>query len=295
MRISLRNLQKTYPDRRQALKSITFELESGLFGLLGPNGAGKTTLLSILAMLMEPSGGTVEYAGFDSIKDRMPLRARIGFLPQSFDLFPQATAPEILDYFGRLFGIERHTRKERLEFLLRQVGLTQYRNRKVKDYSVGMKKRLGVAQSLLNDPELLILDEPTSGLDPEERILFCNYLSEIAANRIIILSTHIVQDVEEICPRMGVLDSGQMIFVGAPWDYVRRAEGRTWQLRLSPEDAFKLNGRYTVVNRREEGNRVHLRLVGLEQPPEGGVAVTPTLEDAYVLHFQEAALAEKES
>jgi len=288
MRISLKNLKKTYPDGRQALRGVDLELGPGLFGLLGPNGAGKTTLLSILGWLLEPSEGEIEIEGLTLPREVAQLRRRLGFLPQQFDFPPRATGREVLDYFGRIFGLNRPIRKNRIEFLLRQVGLAPYQNRKTKDYSVGMKKRLGVAQALINDPDILILDEPTSGLDPEERILFCSYLSEISADKIIILSTHIVQDVEEICPRMGILDAGCLVFDGAPWDFVRRAEGRTWRLSLAREQAVEMNNRYAVVNRREEQEQVCLRMVSHDGPPPGAKPVPPNLEDAYVLHFQAA-------
>lgn len=293
MKIRLKNLKKTYPDGKQALKGVSLELRPGLYGLLGPNGAGKTTLLSILTCLLEPSEGYVEAEGFDLPRELFRYRSRLGFLPQLFDVFPQATGREVLDYFARLFGLSAPMRKTRIDFLLRQVGLAAYQNRKTKDYSVGMKRRLGVAQALIGDPDLLILDEPTSGLDPEERILFCSYLSEISQDKIILLSTHIVQDVEEICPRMGVLDSGQLIYDGPPWEFVHRANGKTWSLQTTGEAATKLNGRYTIVNRLEEGLRVRLRLVTGEAPPEGAQAAEPNLEDAYMLHFQARAAGQE--
>jgi len=286
MKISIRNLKKTYPDGREALKGVHLELEPGLFGLLGPNGAGKTTLLSILSRLLEPTEGEIEYEGIALPQQLTRLRARLGYLPQEFDFFPYATGREVLDYFGRLFGLDRPTREERIGFLLRQVGLAPYQNRKTKDYSVGMKKRLGVAQALVNDPDILILDEPTSGLDPEERILFCHYLSELGSDKLVILSTHIVPDVEEICPRMGILDAGRLIFDGAPWDFVRRAEGKTWQVRLASEQVAELDVRYTIVHRREEEAGVCLRVVSHNGPLPGAVPMRPNLEDAYVLHFQ---------
>jgi len=287
MKIRLKNLTKTYPDGRRALKDVSLELQPGLFGLLGPNGAGKTTLLSILTFLLEPSRGEVVVDGYLLPRDVRRFRTRLGFLPQYFDFFPQATGREVLEYFGRLFGLDRQTRKQRVDFLLRQVGLAPYQNRKTKDYSVGMKKRLGVAQALINDPDLLILDEPTSGLDPEERILFCSYLSELSADKTILLSTHIVSDVEEICSRMGILDSGRLVFVGPPWDFVRRAEGKTWRIGLSPDEAEGLNSRHAVVNRREDSGAVLLRFVTADTPPAGSEPVSPNLEDAYLLHFQD--------
>jgi ABC-type multidrug transport system ATPase subunit len=287
MKIRLNHLTKTYPDGRQALKDISLEIPPGLLGLLGPNGAGKTTLLSILAFLLRPASGSIEAGGLQLPRQINQYRRRLGFLPQHFDFPPKAKVSEVLHYFGSLFGLEKETLSNRSDFLLRQVGLYPYRDRRTSDLSVGMKKRLGVAQALINDPALLILDEPTSGLDPEERILFCNYLSEISEDRIIILSTHIVADVEEICSSMALLDSGCLVFHGPPWDFVRRARGKTWRLLQKDHSSGSMPEQVAVVTRQETEEGTLVRFVSPGSPPAEAIPVEPTLEDAYLLHFIE--------
>jgi ABC-2 type transport system ATP-binding protein len=287
VRIRLKNLTKRYPDGRQALKGVSLDLGPGLFGLLGPNGAGKSTLLSILAFLMEPTSGTVEVEGLQLPGRLHDFRRRLGFLPQEVDFFPLATGRETLDYFGRLFSLDKLIRQEKIEKLIHQVGLGPAANRKTRDYSVGMKKRLGVAQALLGEPKFLILDEPTSGLDPEERVAFCNDLSALSQDRVVILSTHIVSDVEQICSRMGILDQGQLVFEGAPWDFVKVAEGKTWLVHTSRDYNMAENTDLTLIHRLEQDDSTILRVISDTSPSPDASLTAPNLEDAYVCHFRD--------
>ncbi len=284
MRIRIQNLSKTYGRGTvPALSDLNLEIRHGTFGLLGPNGAGKTTLIKILSTQMEPSEGTVEIDGWDLRKDRAEVRRRLGYLPQHFGAYPQLSAWEFLDYMGRLGGLhEKRQRQERVGQVLEDVALYEARERKTGTFSGGMRRRLGIAQAILADPEFIIVDEPTVGLDPEERIRFRGILGRLSANRTILISTHIVGDISSTCEDLAVLREGQLLFHGAPEDFVAKAEGKTWLLQTDDDDFEAIANRFSVVNISADGIGMELRIVGDETPPPGAEAAPPNLEDAYI-------------
>jgi ABC-type multidrug transport system ATPase subunit len=284
MEISIEDLTKIYRGGIRALDQVSLTIPSGMFGLLGPNGAGKTTLMRILAGILHPSDGHVIIGGHEikSDRDRTEVKRFLGYLPQELGMYPDLSAREFLDYIGILKGVESGTaRRAKVESLLETVGLAEVAGRKLKTYSGGMKRRIGIAQALLNDPKLLIVDEPTAGLDPEERIRFRNLLSDLAGNRTVLLSTHIVEDVAQTCRQLGVLMKGRVVFQGTISEMLTQTRGHVWLVFSSPGE--RPTGDFTLVASlpQMEGS-THHRIVG--QPPAGLVAtpVDPSLEDSYV-------------
>jgi ABC-2 type transport system ATP-binding protein len=285
--IEIANLAKTYGKGAQAvhaLNDIVLTINEGMFGLLGPNGAGKTTLMRILAGIVLPSVGSVIIAGHDMAQERgrEQVKAVLGYLPQELGMYPDLTARQFIDYMGILKGMnEASSRKRRVAEVIEMVGLSSAAERKIKGFSGGMKRRVGIAQALVNDPRLLIVDEPTAGLDPEERIRFRNLLVDLAADRVVILSTHIVEDIGQTCRDMAVLAKGKILFRGSPVDLTRAAEGRVWTALSS--DMRKPNNGLTVVSMLHMEGGVQYRLVGpdVEEYPQAEAA-KPGLEDGYV-------------
>jgi ABC-2 type transport system ATP-binding protein len=287
--IRMSGLTKTYRGKVHALRGIDLEIGTGMYGLLGPNGAGKTTLMRILAGILRPSGGALTIDGEDATTEhgRQATKRVLGYLPQELGLYPDLSAREFLDYIGILKGMdEAHARRKQVGELLEMVGLEEAANRKLKTFSGGMKRRVGIAQALLNHPKLLIVDEPTAGLDPEERIRFRNLLAELGSNRLVLLSTHIVEDVAQTCQNLAILRDGQIAFRGTLGELVGAAAGRVWQVTL-PEGS-KIAGEFTVISTLHQGVSVQYRVVG-EGAPESGAAVAaaPSLEDSYVWLMRE--------
>jgi ABC-2 type transport system ATP-binding protein len=263
-------------------------MEEGIFALLGPNGAGKTTLMSILATLLEPTKGTARVAGHDVRKEKEAVRELLGFLPQDFGMYPSLTAYETLDYMALLSNIkEAGERKRRVEAAMEQMNLVQYRNRAVGGFSGGMRQRLGLAQALLNSPKLLIVDEPTAGLDPEERIRIRSLLAELAGDRVIILSTHIIGDVEAVADRMAVLHRGRIRFEGTTTEMLDRVRDRVWEIEAGADELPSLRGRFLETALSREEGRVVVRVIA--NAPDGVSArpAAPNLEDAYIWLMQE--------
>jgi len=285
--ISIKSLTKTYKSNGrtvQALNGIDLEISPGMFGLLGPNGAGKTTLMRILAGIVNPSGGRVSVAGNDLTYEsgKQAVKAMLGYLPQELSMYPEMSAFQFVDYMAILKGMDdANERRRKTEQVLNMVGLASEAGRKVKGFSGGMKRRVGIAQALVNDPQLLIVDEPTAGLDPEERIRFRNLLVNLAADRAVILSTHIVEDIGQTCRDMAVLSQGQVIFRGSPTDLTRAAEGHVWTLTTTSTE--KPNHDLTVVSMLHLAEGVQYRLVGptASDYPNAQPA-QPGLEDGYV-------------
>ena len=284
MHISIRNLSKVYSRGAvPALSDLNLDIRHGTFGLLGPNGAGKTTLIKILSTQIEPSFGSVEIDGCDLRRDRAEVRRRLGYLPQHFGAYPQLSAWEFLDYMGRLGGLyEKRQRQERVGQVLEDVALYEARERKTGTFSGGMRRRLGIAQAILADPEFIIVDEPTVGLDPEERIRFRGILGKLSARRTILISTHIVGDISSTCGDLAILRQGQLLFHGAPEDFVAKAEGKTWILETDDASFEDIASRFNVVNINTDGIGMEVRIVGDQTPPPGAEAVPPNLEDAYI-------------
>lgn len=279
--IEIRSITKTYPKGPRALKGIDLSIGTGMFGLLGPNGAGKTTLMRILATLLKPTSGTATVFGLDVQRDQGQIRRILGYLPQEYNLYPNLTAYEFLDYMALLQGI-KGDRKRLIGEMLGRVGLIEVAHRKVGTFSGGMKQRLGIAQALLNNPVLLIVDEPTAGLDPTERVRFRNFLAEISPEKVVILSTHILADVATTCADMAVLNEGEILFRGSPKELIQKAEGHVWKAMVSSDQFLALKKNCHVVSTVHTAEGLELRLVAPRIEGLAAEPVSPTLEDAYL-------------
>jgi ABC-type multidrug transport system ATPase subunit len=285
MILRIENLTKIYQNGKIALNNINLEIKDGVFGLIGPNGAGKTTLMSIITLLLEPTSGKVHFDDIDLFSHHTNTRKIIGYLPQEYDFYPNLKAYEFLDYVTSLYGIPKLKRSSLVDDLLHKVNLFDVRKRLIRTFSGGMKQRLGIAQALINDSKILILDEPTSGLDPEERVRFRNALFEIAQNRILILSTHIIKDVEFACTDMAVIDEGEIRYKGSPTDFINYAVGKTFELEIQPEELDRISKTYCMVSCIEKNSNILVRIVCEEKPDVIAYEVEPTLEDSYI-YFQ---------
>ncbi len=289
MDIAIRQLTKIYRGNARALNSVDLAIPNGMFGLLGPNGAGKTTLMRILAGILHPTSGTLRVGAIDGTTEagRTSIKRMLGYLPQDLGLYPDLPAREFLDYIAILKGLDdRARRSQRVEYLLDLVRLSDVAGRKLKAFSGGMKRRIGIAQALLNDPQLLIVDEPTAGLDPEERIRFRNLLAELGGDRIVLLSTHIVEDIAQTCHNLAILHQGRVLFQGTTDALIQAASGSVGALTTT---GGKPQGALSVVSVLSTGAGTQYRVVGdLRQHPEV-TPVEPTLEDSYVwlMHAQE--------
>ncbi len=291
MKISIEGLNKTYKNGNRALKDITLEIPNGMFGLLGPNGAGKSSLMRILVTLMKPTNGTVTVNGLDLFKNRKDIRSMLGYLPQDFRFFSKLTTYEFLDYAARLAGMKNgKTRRQAIDEMLEEVGLFEARDRKANKLSGGMKRRLGIAQALINEPKIIIVDEPTTGLDPEERIRFRNLLSTISTREvIIILSTHIVGDISSTCKNMALLNQGQLAFTGSPEELVNEAKGHVWLIKATEQEYLEINEKFPVISTIPADGGWEIQVVANEINGYQGEAIEPNLEHAYV-HFMENKL-----
>ena len=280
MEIVINNLSKNY-GKKSALKNVSVTIHSGMYGLLGRNGAGKTSLMRILATLSVPSGGEVSMNGIP-INETGKIREIVGYLSQNFSFYRNMSVYDAMDYLGLLSNLPDKIRKERIASLLEQVNLKENMRTKIKALSGGMKQRLGIAQALLHDPQILIVDEPTAGLDPEERIRFRNMLSEFAEDRIVILSTHISSDVETSCENIGVLDNGKMIWNGAAEELVKQAEGKVYLISAEKKQDKIIREKYTVLNIIASGSGTQYRVLSETLPEEKHILQAPTLEDGYM-------------
>ena len=280
-RIVIKNMDKYY-GRKQALFGIDLTIEQGMYGLLGRNGAGKTTLMKVIAALHKKKRGEVTVCGVP-VEEASKIRSMIGYLPQDFSMYPNMRTDEALDYLGALSGIPSKERRKRVNELLRTVNLIEHRHKKVKQLSGGMKRRLGIAQALIHDPKVLIVDEPTAGLDPEERIRFRNLLCETAEERIVILSTHIVGDIESTCENIAVMDEGRILWTGNVKDLLKDAEGKVWTVTIESRFLPQIKSLYSVTGMVMQGSQTSVRFVHEGTPDVTGAAQTaPCLEDAYI-------------
>lgn len=279
--LSLESVSYSYPGGHAAVSGLSLDLGPGILGLLGPNGAGKSTLMRILATLAKPSAGQVRWNGTDIAREPNALRTSLGYLPQDFGVYAALSAREFLAFLAAVKGLNNGRANERIEACLHQVGLSDVADRRLGAYSGGMRQRVGIAQALLNDPTLLIVDEPTVGLDPEERMRFRHLLTELAGQRLVILSTHIVSDVEASATELAVMASGQLRFHGSPEQLLAQAEGHIWEWTLPSEQLPAVRKRFNVCAslRRPEG--VRLRIAHAERPHADAQAAAPNLEDAY--------------
>lgn len=291
MKIVIEGLSKIYPNGNKAINHINLEIPDGMFGLLGPNGAGKSTFMRILVTLMKPSSGKVTIDGLDLIKDRREIRKILGYLPQDFRFFSKLTTYEFLDYAARLAGMKSaRERSAAVERMLEEVGLFEARDRQANKLSGGMKRRLGIAQALINNPRLIIVDEPTTGLDPEERIRFRNLLSTISTNDvIIILSTHIVGDISSTCKNMALLNRGELVYSGAPDELIAKAKDKVWLVKATEAEYMEINEKYPVISNVPTNEGWEVQVVADEINGYFGHTIDPNLEHAYV-YFMEKNL-----
>ncbi len=278
--IEIRNLNQYY-GRKQALRDINLTIETGMFGLLGRNGAGKTTLMKVIATLLPRSEGEVSVCGRSTLRPQ-EVRKIVGYLPQDFSMYPNMTVYEAMDYLGVLSGLSRAKRRQRIPRLLQRVNLQDDKRKKVKALSGGMKRRLGIAQAILHNPKVLIVDEPTAGLDPEERVRFRNLLCEIAEERIVILSTHIVGDIEATCEDIAVLDEGSVIYQGTVTDLIAMTEGKVYTAEISKRELEALKKNYIVTSMLTLGNNVMARFLAEERPFASAKLCEAGVEDAYM-------------
>jgi ABC-2 type transport system ATP-binding protein len=282
MDLKIDALSKTYPNGVKALDKVTLTIPHGMFGLLGPNGAGKSTLMRILATLQEPDSGSATLGDIDVLRQKEEVRKRLGYLPQDFGVYPRISARDMLDHLALLKGFARAgERKELVDSLLHRVNLWDVRKKALASFSGGMRQRFGIAQALIGNPQLLIVDEPTAGLDPGERNRFYNLLSEIGENVIVILSTHIVQDVMELCTRMAILHEGRMLFDGSPDEAVATLDGRIWQRSAAKADLKEIETHYRVISSKLIAGRPLVRVFSPEPPSDGFEPVRPDLEDVF--------------
>ncbi len=282
----IKDLIKTYTSGVQALKGISLEIQPGLFGLLGPNGAGKTTLMKVLATLLDPDSGMAEMDNVDLISAKAATRKKLGYLPQDFGLYPTLTAAQMLDYFAKLKGItHKKERRSLVDALLERVNLSAERNRRLGGFSGGMRQRVGIAQALIGNPELLIVDEPTAGLDPEERSRLHNLLAEsVGENTVVLLSTHIVSDVSNLCSHFAVIRGGRILTATSPETALAELEGRIWEATLPREKVADLKTSGKVISTQMAGARTRVRMLSQNgKPAEPFVPVTATLEDHYFI------------
>jgi len=275
------HLSKTYPNGVQALKDVALSIPTGMFGLLGPNGAGKSTLMRTIATLQEPDAGEIQLNGVDVLHDKDALRRRLGYLPQDFGVYPRVSAEAMLSHLAILKGIgDRKQRGEAVHRLLVQTNLWDVRRSNLDTFSGGMRQRFGIAQALLGDPALIIVDEPTAGLDPVERRRFHNLLARIGEDVVVILSTHIVDDVSDLCPRMAIMADGRILLEGEPAALIDKLAGRLWKRLVETAEVAGLRERLPILSTRMFGGKTEIRVVGSERPDSMEVA-EPRLEDVY--------------
>jgi len=280
--LEISGLSKTYPNGVQALDGVSLTIKPGMFGLLGPNGAGKSTLMRTLATLQDADAGSARMGDVDVLHDKDTVRRMLGYLPQDFGVYPKVSAEQLLDHLARLKGLnDAAVRRDVVATLLKQTNLYDVRKKALGGFSGGMRQRFGIAQALLGDPKLIIVDEPTAGLDPEERVRFHNLLADIGENVIVILSTHIVSDVSDLCAQMAIINKGRVLLTGEPLALTRRLEGRVWQKAISRSDLDTLKNQMPVISTRLVSGRTLVNVVSDGAPADGFAPVEATLEDVY--------------
>lgn len=287
LEIEIKSLSKNY-GKKQALDHVNLTISKGMFGLLGRNGAGKTTLMKTLVTLLKKQQGSITICGIP-VEETAEIRKIVGYLPQDFSMYPNMTVYEAMDYLGVLSGMSKEERRKRIPKLLKRVNLQDDKGKKVKALSGGMRRRLGIAQAILHNPKVLIVDEPTAGLDPEERVRFRNLLSEIAEERIVILSTHIVGDIEATCENIAVMDQGKILFKGTVEDFLSLAENKVYTVKVSKKELPQLKKEYRVTGMLTAGNNVSVRFISDEKPSFAAEVCTAGVEDAYMYLMGEKA------
>ncbi|MGI4883464.1 MAG: ABC transporter ATP-binding protein [Janthinobacterium lividum] len=288
MALTITNLSKTYPNGTQALKNVNLTIPNGMFGLLGPNGAGKSSLMRTIATLQDADTGSILLDDLDVLRDKEAVRRVLGYLPQEFGVYPSVSAEELLDHFATLKGVaSRKERQEMVGALLHQTNLYDVRKKHVGGYSGGMKQRFGIAQALLGNPRLIIVDEPTAGLDPAERNRFHNLLSEIGENLVVILSTHIVSDVSDLCRHMAIINKGEVLLTGDPLTVMNNLKGRIWRKLIEKAELPALQAGHQVISSRLFAGKTVVHVLADGAPDGGFEAVTPDLEDVYFSEIQQ--------
>jgi ABC-type multidrug transport system ATPase subunit len=292
MSLTITGLSKTYPNGVQALKNISLTIGNNMFGLLGPNGAGKSTLMRTIATLQEPDSGTIFLDGIDVLKEKNAVRQTLGYLPQEFGVYPKLSAVDMLSHLAVMKGItQAGERKEMVEALLNQTNLWAFRKKALSTYSGGMKQRFGIAQALLGKPRLIIVDEPTAGLDPAERNRFLNLLSSIGRDITVILSTHIVEDVRELCPRMAIISAGELLLEGAPQETLQALQGKIWSKVVTTDDELRaLETELRVISSHLIAGQHEIRVYADSSPGDGFRPVDAGLEDVYFLNLAKPAV-----
>lgn len=281
-KLIIQELSKTYPNGVKALNDVGIEIENGMFGLLGPNGAGKSTLMRTLAGLQEADSGTAFLGDIDIIKQPTELRKNLGYLPQEFGVYPRISAEQLLDHLAILKGITNNReRKNLVKYLLDKVNLYDKRKKKVKGFSGGMKQRVGIAQALIGNPKLIIVDEPTAGLDPSERNRFYNLLSEVGKDVIVILSTHIVDDVRELCTKMAIMNDGKIVYHGSPQNAINELDGKVYQRIVDREELEKFAENYSIISNKMVGGQPLIHIFSQTNPENNFELVKPNLEDVF--------------
>ncbi len=291
MTLRIANLSKTYKNGVKALDGVNLEIGAGMFGLLGPNGAGKSSLMRTIATLQSPDAGSITFNGINVLQDPMSLRKMLGYLPQEFGVYPKMSAEDLLDYFATLKGIASRAERSRLiREVLEITNLYEVRKKHVEGYSGGMKQRFGIAQLLLNHPQLIIVDEPTAGLDPAERNRFLNVLREIGAHNTVIFSTHIVDDVKELCHEMAIMNGGRILKKLTPEQSLNEITGQIWTMNITRERLEEMEARYHVLSSKyNPDNSLAIRVQAAQQPAPGFSAVAPQLEDVYFIALKNDA------
>lgn len=282
MKLTVNNLGKEYKRGLWGLKDFSLEIKPGILGLLGPNGAGKSTFMRMLATITKPTDGTIKWNDVDIVESPDVMRDVLGYLPQDFGVYPNLSAAEFLEYMAAIKGLDTASTKKRIDELLQLTNLSEAAKRPLGGYSGGMKQRVGIAQALLNDPQLLIVDEPTVGLDPEERVRFRNLLSDLSGERIVILSTHIVSDVEATATRIALVNKGQLLREAAPEDLLSELEGKAWEWTVHSDNLPALKQKHIVSGTIRKSDGVQVRVVSSDQPDVNARSVSPNLEDAYL-------------
>jgi ABC-type multidrug transport system ATPase subunit len=279
--LEIKNLSKAYDNGVKALQNISLEIGTGMFGLLGPNGAGKSSLMKTIVGLQPADSGEIFFNGVDILKTPLFIKKRLGYLPQDFGVYPKLSAYQLLQHLAVLKGVRKSDQKEHIGSLLQKVNLYEQRNKEVHRFSGGMRQRFGVAQALLGNPQIIIVDEPTAGLDPEERNRFNNLLSEVGEQIVVILSTHIVEDVKSLCSQMAIINKGRLIATGAPSDFLQLLDGVIWRKTIDKKELIHYTEKFSVLSSQLHAGRLNIHIHSQECPGPGFESIQPSLEDVY--------------
>ena len=294
--LKISNLSKVYPNGVHALNNVSLEISKGMFGLLGPNGAGKSSLMRTVATLQEADSGSVYLGDLNVMENPTELRKVLGYLPQEFGVYPRITASQLLDHMAVLKGVTNgRERKELVKYLLNKVNLYRQRDKSVKSFSGGMKQRVGIAQALIGNPQLIIVDEPTAGLDPGERNRFYNLLAEVGEDVVVILSTHIVDDVRELCTDMAIMNHGQIVYNGSPLTVLDDLAGMVWQKQIERNELEAYNENYMVISNKMVAGKPQIHILSNDDPGDGFMAVAPNLEDVFFTKISQSSQATVEA